>query len=74
MKQHGSRKLRITTAISDHCDKNEQGHPDKCLKIIQQIFPNIPWQFVALEDNRCVFDAYVEPSVAEVYGQETSSL
>jgi hypothetical protein len=67
-------KVRITTAISDHCGQNGQGHPGKCLKITQEIFPNIPWQFVGLEEDRCVFEAYVEPSIAEAYEQETRGL
>ena len=64
MKQYENKRVRITTSISDHCGQNEQGHPDQCLQITQAVFPNIPWQFMERRDDRCLFEAYVEPSIA----------
>ncbi len=72
MKKYENGKVRITTAISDHCDQNGNGHPDKCLTIAKEVFPDIPWQFVDLRDGRRVFEAYVEPSVAKTHEMETS--
>ncbi len=71
MTLYENKKVRITTSISDHCEPHEQGHSDKCLQITQVVFPNIAWQFMGRKDDRCVFEAYVEPCIAETYEQET---